>query len=238
MTGYEDGPPTQIRVGGDIIVGVHGGLRPAGRPGPPPGHRARRPHRPVVDRGSVQPDRRLDPRLHRQRARPAPPGQREPRPCPAQLLSLPGGRPVGEHCGQDGRRVGGPGRGDGSPSAGLGRPTRRFATGRGRESSRGSRRIGGGHGRRGGSRRRSPRPCRPPASPAAPSFRAPDLFADPHVGSRDLLVTVAGPGARWPLVRLGGRLSATPLPSTGPARPWERTTTTIFGSCSGLPRRK
>src|SRR5438445_95309 len=26
MTGYEDGPPTQIRVGGDIIVGVFTGL--------------------------------------------------------------------------------------------------------------------------------------------------------------------------------------------------------------------
>ncbi len=26
MTGYSDGPPTQIRVGGDIIVGIHGGF--------------------------------------------------------------------------------------------------------------------------------------------------------------------------------------------------------------------
>ena len=26
MTGYTDGPPSQIRVGGDIIAGVHGGF--------------------------------------------------------------------------------------------------------------------------------------------------------------------------------------------------------------------
>jgi formyl-CoA transferase len=57
---------------------------------------------------------------------------------------------------------------------------------------------------------------------AAPAFRAPELFADPHVASRDLLATVPGPGAPgegWRLVRLGGRFSATPLllDTPGPA---------------------
>jgi crotonobetainyl-CoA:carnitine CoA-transferase CaiB-like acyl-CoA transferase len=47
--------------------------------------------------------------------------------------------------------------------------------------------------------------------PAAPSYRVEELFSDPHVASRDLLATVPGGGQQWQLVRLGGRLPVTPL---------------------------
>jgi formyl-CoA transferase len=46
---------------------------------------------------------------------------------------------------------------------------------------------------------------------ASPAFRASELVADPHVISRDLIATVKGPTREWQLVRLGGRLPATPL---------------------------
>jgi crotonobetainyl-CoA:carnitine CoA-transferase CaiB-like acyl-CoA transferase len=46
---------------------------------------------------------------------------------------------------------------------------------------------------------------------ASPAFRAPELLADPHVISRDLIATVTGPTRDWKLVRLGGRLPVTPL---------------------------
>jgi benzylsuccinate CoA-transferase BbsF subunit len=46
---------------------------------------------------------------------------------------------------------------------------------------------------------------------AAPSYRAQELFTDPHVVSRNLLATVPGNGQDWTLVRLGGRLPVTPL---------------------------
>jgi len=46
---------------------------------------------------------------------------------------------------------------------------------------------------------------------ASPAFRAPELLADPHVVSRDLIATVRGPTRDWKLVRLGGRFRVTPL---------------------------
>ncbi len=46
---------------------------------------------------------------------------------------------------------------------------------------------------------------------AIPAYQAPELFADPHVLERDLLAAVPGSGRIWPLVKLGGRLSETPL---------------------------
>lgn len=55
--------------------------------------------------------------------------------------------------------------------------------------------------------------------PASSAYRADQLFDDPHVRARDLVARVPGEGATWPLVRLGGRLSRTPLVLTkaGPA---------------------
>jgi benzylsuccinate CoA-transferase BbsF subunit len=47
---------------------------------------------------------------------------------------------------------------------------------------------------------------------AAPSYKAPDLLSDPHVLERDLVAVVRdGTGRDWQLVRLGGKLSRTPL---------------------------
>jgi crotonobetainyl-CoA:carnitine CoA-transferase CaiB-like acyl-CoA transferase len=53
----------------------------------------------------------------------------------------------------------------------------------------------------------------------SPSYRADQLFADPHVRSRNMVVTVPGEGREWSLVKLGGNLSGTPLRLTqaGPA---------------------
>jgi formyl-CoA transferase len=73
---------------------------------------------------------------------------------------------------------------------------------------------------------------------AMPSFRATDLFADPHVVTRDLRTTVDGAGARWPLIRLGGRLSATPLilDRAGPAMGADNDT--IFRGLLGLSEKE
>jgi crotonobetainyl-CoA:carnitine CoA-transferase CaiB-like acyl-CoA transferase len=46
---------------------------------------------------------------------------------------------------------------------------------------------------------------------ASPAFRASELVADPHVVSRDLIASLEGPTREWTLVRLGGRLPASPL---------------------------
>ena len=60
----------------------------------------------------------------------------------------------------------------------------------------------------------------------------------PTCGSRDLLVTVPGQGHEWSLVRLGGRLSATPLAleRAGPAMGEDNDD--IFGSLLGLTEPK
>jgi benzylsuccinate CoA-transferase BbsF subunit len=54
---------------------------------------------------------------------------------------------------------------------------------------------------------------------AMPSFSAPDLFSDPHVTDHGMVVKVPGPDGECLLVRLGGTLSATPitLDRAGPA---------------------
>ena len=46
---------------------------------------------------------------------------------------------------------------------------------------------------------------------AVPSYRAPELFADPHVIDHHMVSVVPGYDQDWPLIRMGGRLSATPL---------------------------
>jgi crotonobetainyl-CoA:carnitine CoA-transferase CaiB-like acyl-CoA transferase len=46
---------------------------------------------------------------------------------------------------------------------------------------------------------------------AIPSYRAPELFADPHVVFRNVVAEVASGDGSMPLVRLGGRFSATPM---------------------------
>ncbi|HKA05210.1 MAG TPA: CaiB/BaiF CoA-transferase family protein, partial [Acidimicrobiales bacterium] len=54
---------------------------------------------------------------------------------------------------------------------------------------------------------------------AMPSYRAAELFADPHVVFRDMVTAVSSGAGSMPLVRLGGRFSATPmqLDRAGPA---------------------
>jgi benzylsuccinate CoA-transferase BbsF subunit len=46
---------------------------------------------------------------------------------------------------------------------------------------------------------------------AMPSYRASELFTDPHVAFRDMVTEVASGDGSMPLVRLGGRFSATPM---------------------------
>jgi len=52
-----------------------------------------------------------------------------------------------------------------------------------------------------------------------PSYRASELFADPHVRFRDMVTNVPSSDGSMPVVRLGGRFSATPmqLDRAGPA---------------------
>ena len=54
---------------------------------------------------------------------------------------------------------------------------------------------------------------------AMPSYRASELFADPHVRFRDMVTNVPSSDGSMPVVRLGGRFSATPmqLDRAGPA---------------------
>ena len=94
MTGYTDGPPTQIRVGGDIIVGVHGGFALL----------AALVHHQTTGRGahmdlsSIEAQSNLiGDSILEYIANGNVPHRREPRApgCAPQLLSLPGGRPVG-----------------------------------------------------------------------------------------------------------------------------------------------
>jgi benzylsuccinate CoA-transferase BbsF subunit len=46
---------------------------------------------------------------------------------------------------------------------------------------------------------------------AMPSYRASELFTDPHVAFREMVTEVASGDGSMPLVRLGGRFSATPM---------------------------
>jgi benzylsuccinate CoA-transferase BbsF subunit len=71
---------------------------------------------------------------------------------------------------------------------------------------------------------------------AMPSFRATDLFADPHVVVRDLVATVPGAGTQWPLIRLGGRLSATPLVLDQAGPPMGQDNDHVFQELLGLSR--
>ena len=137
MTGYADGPPTQIRVGGDIIVGIHGGfallaallhLQTTGEGT-------------YIDMSAIESescligDSLLDYTMNG--AVQSRSGNDEPGVAPAQLLPVPGRRPVGQHRGDHERAVGGFRGSAGSPR--LGR--RRAVLGRG-EPFRQPRRVG------------------------------------------------------------------------------------------------
>ncbi|MEO8697221.1 MAG: CaiB/BaiF CoA-transferase family protein [Acidimicrobiales bacterium] len=46
---------------------------------------------------------------------------------------------------------------------------------------------------------------------AIPSYPADELFADPHIVERDMVANIPGPARVWPVIRLGGKLARTPL---------------------------
>jgi crotonobetainyl-CoA:carnitine CoA-transferase CaiB-like acyl-CoA transferase len=210
MTGYADGPPTQIRVGGDIIVGVHGGFALL----------AALIHHQATGRGvhidlsSIEAQSNLigDSILeytangtvpHRQ-------GNREPLIVPHNCFRCRGDDQwvsVAVRTDEEWRGL--------VDAMGLPRPAwaddPRFATAGGRDAhiSEVEELVAGWTA--GLTAGEVTSRLQAAGVPAAPSFRAPDLFADPHVASRDLLVTLPAQGQEWPLVRLGGQLSATPL---------------------------
>jgi crotonobetainyl-CoA:carnitine CoA-transferase CaiB-like acyl-CoA transferase len=231
MTGYPDGPPTQIRVGGDIIVGVHGGFALL----------AALVHYQATGRGvhidlsSIEAQSNLigdsileytvNGDVPRRR------GNREPFAVPHNCF----------RCRGDDRWVSIAVRTDGEWKgmvAAMGRPAwagdPRYASvsGRDRHAEEIEERVAAWTaaltadevaGR-----------LQAEGVPADPSYRAPELFADPHVASRGLVATVPGEGQDWTLLRLGGRLSGTPLvlDRAGPAMGEDNDD--IFGSLLDL----
>jgi benzylsuccinate CoA-transferase BbsF subunit len=231
MTGYADGPPTQIRVGGDIIVGVHGGFallaalvhHQATGEG---GH---------VDLSSIESQSNLigDSILEYSVNGTVPhrTGNREPMMVPHNCF----------RCAGDDQwvaiAVGTEDQWRGLVEA-LGRPAwaddPRFADAEGRDAHADEiEELVAGWTADLTPAEATDRLQRA-GVPAAPSFRAPELFADPHVASRDLLADVPGDGRQWSLLRLGGRLPATPiaLDRAGPAMGEHNDE--IFGGLLGL----
>jgi benzylsuccinate CoA-transferase BbsF subunit len=208
MTGYEDGPPTQIRVGGDIIVGVHGGFALL----------AALVHHQATGRGthidlsaiesqsSLIGDSLLEHALNGIVPRRS--GNDEPDLAPHNCY----------RCAGDDQWVAIAVETDGQWRdlvSVLGSPAwaqdRRFACGADRFAHRLELDAHLGEWTAGRSAAEVTALLQAAGVAALPSYRAPELFGDPHVAGRDLRTTVPGAGAQWPLVRLGGRLPATPL---------------------------
>jgi len=208
MTGYADGPPTQIRVGGDIIVGVHGGfaLLAALVHHQDTGQGVHIDLSSIESQSNLIGDSILDYTINGRV--PTRTGNREAGMVPHNCFASAGhDQWVAIAVGTDAEWVG--------LMEAMGWPEwstdPRFATASDRERvadeieelvagwTAGLTAIG------------AATILQAAGVAAAPSYRAPDLFADPHVVARDLQATVPGAGGEWPLVRLGGRLPATPL---------------------------
>jgi crotonobetainyl-CoA:carnitine CoA-transferase CaiB-like acyl-CoA transferase len=208
MTGYSDGPPTQIRVGGDIIVGVHGGfallaallhLQATGEGT-------------YIDLSAIESeacligDSLLDYTMNgtvQSRS-----GNDEPGLAPHNCY----------RCLGDDQWVSIAVTTDEEWAAfvgALGRPAwaaaERFSDGESRFANRAEldRLVSEW------SKQRSPqevtRLLQAVGVAAMPSYSAPDLFSDPHVTDHGMVVKVPGPSGECLLVRLGGTLSATPM---------------------------
>ncbi len=208
MTGYADGPPTQIRVGGDIIVGVHGGFALLAALV----HHQATGEGVHIDLSSIESQSNLigDSILEHTLNGTAPSraGNDEPGLVPHDCFRCRGDDQwVAIGVGTDSQwqgLVAAMGRPDWAKDPDLDTPEGRWAA-----------RHAVGERVNEWTSTRSPgevtAALQAQGVPSAPSFRAPELFADPHVTSRDLLATVPGEGREWRLLRLGGRLPITPL---------------------------
>lgn len=208
MTGYIDGPPTQIRVGGDIIVGVHGGFALL----------AALVHHQATGRGvhidlsSIESQSNLigDSILeYTVNGRvPTRTGNGEPGMVPHNCFPAAGrDQWVAIAVGSEAEWAG--------LVEAMGRPEwttdPRFATAADRQPVADEIEELVAAWTAGRTAIEATTRLQAAGVAAAPSYQAPDLLADPHVVSRDLQATVPGAGQEWPLLRLGGRLPATPL---------------------------
>jgi benzylsuccinate CoA-transferase BbsF subunit len=216
MTGYPDGPPTQIRAGGDIIVGTHGAFALLAALV----HRQETGEGTHVDLSAIEAqacligDSLLDYTMNGTVQRRS--GNDEPGAAPHNCYRCRGqDQWVAIAVLTDEEWA--------SFVAAVGRPAwaedGRFAHRDGRFAHRGQldRLVEGWTRRRAASEVTAVLQAAGVA--ASPSYRAPELFSDAHVVARELVVRAPGAGQEWRLVRLGGNLSATPIRAdrAGPA---------------------
>lgn len=208
MTGYADGPPTQIRVGGDVIVGVHGGFALLAALV----HRQATGEGCHIDLSSIESqscligDSLLDHLLTGKVPRRS--GNDEPGIAPHNTYRCLGEDQWVAIAVTDDEAWA-------AFVAALGSPEwacdARFTTGDGRYTHR--RELDAFVEAWTSAQSPSDVTAQLQAHgvAASPSFRAPELFGDPHVVAHDLVRSVDGMGQTWRLVRLGGELSETPL---------------------------
>jgi crotonobetainyl-CoA:carnitine CoA-transferase CaiB-like acyl-CoA transferase len=231
MTGYSDGPPTQIRVGGDIIVGVHGGFALLAALA----HRQATGEGTYIDLSAVESescligDSLLDYTINgtvQSRT-----GNDEPGAAPHNCY----------RCRGDDEWVSIAVTTEQQWAAFvdvLGRPAwaagERFAKGDGRFAHRQELDRLVDDWTRQRDQMEVTRLLQEAGVPAMPSYAAPGLFADPHVIDHGMVVKVPGPTGESLLVKLGGTFSATPMriDRAGPAMGEHNDE--IFGTLLGL----
>ncbi len=208
MTGYPDGPPTQIRVGGDVIVGVHGAFALMTALV----HRQATGHGTHIDLSSIEAQSSLIGDAFLQHTAngtlPTRTGNEEPAAVPHDCY----------RCRGDDQWVAIAVTSD-SEWAGLveamGRPPWStdplLATVAGRAAARARVDAWVSEWTAKLTSDEVTSHLQDLGVPAAPSFQADDLFANPHVRTREMVATVPGEDADWRMLRLGGKLSATPL---------------------------
>jgi crotonobetainyl-CoA:carnitine CoA-transferase CaiB-like acyl-CoA transferase len=231
MTGYADGPPTQIRVGGDIIVGVHGGFALLAALV----HHQATGEGCHIDLSSIESQSNLigDSILeytvngrtpHRS-------GNREPMMVPHNCF----------RCAGDDQwvaiAVGSEDEWQAFVKA-LGHPgwtqDDRFATAEGRDRFADEIEERVAEWTASLSATHVADHLQSAGVAASPSYAAPELFADPHVRSRDMVATLPGAGRSWDLIRLGGRLPATPLRLSRPGPAMGEDNDAVFSGLLGL----
>jgi crotonobetainyl-CoA:carnitine CoA-transferase CaiB-like acyl-CoA transferase len=233
MTGYADGPPTQIRVGGDIIVGVHGGFALLAALV----HRQATGEGTYVDMSAVEAqscligDSLLDFAVNG--TVPWRSGNDEPGMAPHNCY----------RCSGDDEWVSIAVTGDDDWVAfakAIGSPAwteaPRFADAQGRFAHR----VDLDRNVSAWTEARTPqdvtRILQAAGVAAMPSYRAPELFADPHVRDRGMVVRAPGAGGDWTVVRLGGAFSVTPLRADRAGPAMGEHNQQVFGRLLGLPQ--
>jgi crotonobetainyl-CoA:carnitine CoA-transferase CaiB-like acyl-CoA transferase len=208
MTGYTDGPPTQIRVGGDIIVGTHGGFALVAALL----HLQATGEGTYIDLSAIESescligDSLLDYTMNG--TGPTRSGNDEPGVAPHNCY----------RCRGDDQWVSIAVTTDEQWAAfvgALGHPdwaaADRFSDGVKRFTNRDGldRLVNEWTQQR--SAQEITRRLQAVGVAAMPSYRAPELFSDPHVNDHAMVVKVPGPSGEGLLVRLGGTFSATPM---------------------------